>query len=130
VDAVVAAAGAGSHSQELLVEVRQLGGAYARGGRHASAFCPRHASYSVLAVGLPGPDTGRDHAALADALVPWTLPARLPNFSFTPEQLADAYSPEVRARLVAAARAYDPDQVLAVSRAIRHETAGVSGAGS
>jgi hypothetical protein len=119
VQALVSAAGPGSPSQELLVEIRQLGGAYARGGEHASAFCPRHASYSVLAVGLPGPDTERDQAVLADALAPWTLPDRLPNFSFTPGQLAAAYTPAVRARLVAALGAYDPDEVLAISRALR-----------
>lgn len=119
VDALVSAAGPGSGSQLFLVEVRQLGGAYARVGDHPSAFSPREASYSVLAVGLPGADTERDHAVLAQALDPWTLVARLPNFSFTPQQLAAAYTPEVRARLAAASRSYDPDQVLTISRAVR-----------
>ena len=67
----------------------------------------------------PGADTERDHAVLAQALDPWTLVARLPNFSFTPQQLAAAYTPEVRARLAAASRSYDPDQVLTISRAVR-----------
>jgi hypothetical protein len=83
VDALVAAAGHGSTSQEFMVEVRQLGGAYARGGAYSSAFCPRQASYSILAVGLAGPDTEHDHTVIAQGLAPWTLPARLPNFSFT-----------------------------------------------
>jgi hypothetical protein len=101
------------------VEVRQLGGAYARGGEHPSAFCPRHASYSVLAVGLPGPETDRDQAALSRALAPWALPGRLPNFSFTPEQLAAAYTADVRARLLAAQDVYDPAGVLAIGDALR-----------
>ena len=117
--ALVAAAGPGSQSQEFLVEVRQLGGAYARGGEHPSAFCPRHASYSVLAVGLPGPETDRDQAVLARALAPWALPGRLPNFSFTPEQLAAAYTADVRARLLAAQDVYDPAGVLAIGDALR-----------
>lgn len=120
--ALVAAAGPGSPSQEFLVEVRQLGVAYARGGEQPSAFCPRHASYSVLAVGLPGVETDRDQAVLARALAPWALPDRLPNFSFTPEQLAAAYTPAVRARLLAALDTYDPDGVLAVSQALRSST--------
>jgi hypothetical protein len=120
VDALVAAAGPGSPSQEFLVEIRQLGGAYARGGEHPSAFCPRHASYSVLAVGLPGPETERDQAVLAQAFAPWALPDRLPNFSFTPEQLAAAYTRDVRAQLLAALGTYDPDGVMAISHALRH----------
>lgn len=119
VQALVRAAGPGSDSQRFLVEVRQLGGAFARGGEHPSAFHPRHASYSVLAVGLPGPDTERDHAAVQSALEPWALPARLPNFSFSPDELATAYDTATRTRLLAALDHYDPDQVFAISQALR-----------
>ena len=119
IEALMRAAGPGSDSQQFLVEVRQLGGAYARGGEHPSAFDPRDASYSVLAVGLPGDETDRDHDVLQQALASWTVTDRLPNFSFTPEQLARAYRPATRERLLTALSTYDPDRVLAISRAIR-----------
>lgn len=118
VRALMAAAGPDSGSQQFLVEVRQLGGAYARGGEHPSAFDARGASYSVLAVGLPGDETLRDQAALGHALSPWTRPERLPNFSFSPEQLAAAYSPATRARLLSTLAGYDPDRVMAVGHAL------------
>ena len=51
IDAVLAAAGPGTASQQFLVELRQLGGAFAVEGPHPSVFHPRHGSYSVLAVG-------------------------------------------------------------------------------
>lgn len=119
ISALVDAAGPGSQSQQVLVEIRQLGGAYRRGGQHPSAFEPREASFSVLAVGFPGEATEHDHAVLQEALGPWELPLRLPNFSFTPEQLAAAYSPATRARLVAAMDMYDPEHVMAIGEALR-----------
>jgi hypothetical protein len=123
VTALVGASGPGSGSQQLLVEVRQLGGAYQRGEEHPSAFDARSASYSVLAVGTPGQATERDQNALQAALEPWAaVPQRLPNFSSTPEQLAAAYAPTTRARLRAAMDVYDPDEVLAISRALRQAT--------
>jgi FAD/FMN-containing dehydrogenase len=118
IEALLAVAGPGTASQQLLVEVRQLGGAFAVEGEHPSAFHPRHGAYSVLAVGLPGPETVRDHDAIECALTPWELPTRLPNFSFTPEQLAAAYSADGLARLRAAQAAYDPDGVMAIGRAM------------
>jgi hypothetical protein len=117
VGALLAVTGPGTASQQILVEIRQLGGAFAVQGSHPSVFHPRHAPYSVLAVGLPGPQTLCDQELIRAALAPWQLPTRLPNFSFTPEQLAAAYSPEGLARLRAAQAAYDPDRVMAISRA-------------
>ncbi|HET7327106.1 MAG TPA: FAD-dependent oxidoreductase [Nocardioidaceae bacterium] len=122
VPALMAAAGPGSDSQQFLVEIRQLGGAYRRGGQHPSAFHPRQASYSVLAVGLPGPATDHDHTVLRARLAPWTLPMRLPNFSFSAEQLAAAYDPATRRRLLSAIDAYDPAGVLTVGHALRGTT--------
>ena len=119
IEAGVDAAGVESESQVILVEIRQLGDAFSREGEHPSAFDVRHAAYSMLAVGLPGADTERDHAAVRSALAPWALQARLPNFSFTPEELAAAYRPSTRERLRAALEHYDPDRVLAISEAVR-----------
>ncbi|MGA9749304.1 MAG: FAD-binding protein [Nocardioides sp.] len=119
VEALMSAVGPRSGSRQILVEVRQLGGAYTRGGDHPSAFDPRHAAYAVLAVGLPGEETEVDHDVLQRALAPWALPERLPNFSFTPEQLEAAYRGATRDRILAALATYDPQGVMAISRAIR-----------
>ena len=48
VDALLALTGPGVASPQILVEVRQLGGAYARPGEHPSAFASRAAAYSLL----------------------------------------------------------------------------------
>ena len=84
VEALMSAVGPRSGSRQILVEVRQLGGAYTRGGDQASAFDPCHAAYAVLAVGLPGEETEVDHDVLRRALAPWALPERLPRTSPSP----------------------------------------------
>ena len=89
----------------MLVEVRQLGGAFARRGEHQSAFSSRDAAYSLLIVGIAGVPGVEDHAAaILDAMEPWTGGHRLPNFTFTPEEYVDAYDEATLARL----RAGDP----------------------
>ena len=45
-------AGYESGSPQIMVEVRQLGGAYAREAEHPNAFSHRAAGFSVLAVGI------------------------------------------------------------------------------
>ena len=52
VDALLALTGPGVASPQILVEVRQLGGAFARPGEHPSAFASRDAAYSLLVVGI------------------------------------------------------------------------------
>ncbi|MFP5281998.1 MAG: FAD-binding oxidoreductase, partial [Actinomycetes bacterium] len=52
VDAFLAQTGPGSGSPQVLVEVRQLGGAFTRGGEHESAFSSRDAAWSLLIVGI------------------------------------------------------------------------------
>ena len=49
---------------------------------------------------------------------PWTGGHRLPNFTFTPEEYADAYPEETRARLRRAIRTYDPLGVMAIGRVL------------
>ena len=45
---------------------------------------------------------------------PWTGGYRLPNFTFTPEEYADAYDEVTIARLRRAIRTYDADGVMAI----------------
>lgn len=114
-DALLALTGPGVVSPQILVEVRQLGGAYARPGEHPAAFASRGAAYSLLVVGISEIPGVEDHAAaILDAMSPWVGDHRLPNFTFTPEEYVDAYDEVTLARLRRARRTYDPDGVLMI----------------
>ena len=117
-EALLALAGPGSASPQILVEVRQMGGATGRQGRHPSAFSARSAAYSLLVVGIAGtPGVDGHAAAVLRALAPWTGGCRLPNFTFDPGEYPDAYDDLTLARIRAAIRTYDPHGVIAVGRA-------------
>ncbi len=114
-EALLALTGPGVASPQILVEVRQLGGAYARPGEHPSAFASRAAAYSLLLVGISEIPGVEDHsAAVLEAMAPWTGGHRLPNFTFTPKEYVDAYDEVTLARLRRARRTYDPDGVLMI----------------
>jgi hypothetical protein len=103
----------------VLVEVRQMGGATGREGRHPSAFCSRDAAFAVLVVGIPGMPGVVEHAdAVLRALRPWIGGHRMPNFTFDADHLVEAYDARTLARLRAAVRTYDPDGVLAIGHAL------------
>jgi hypothetical protein len=117
--ALLAVAGPGSGSPQVLVEVRQMGGAVARGGEHASAFCSRDTAFAVLVVGIPGIPGVPEHAeTVLRTLRPWAAGHRMPNFSFEPDQLVQAYDEPTLARLRAAIAAYDPEGVMAIGHAL------------
>jgi FAD/FMN-containing dehydrogenase len=114
-EALLALTGPDVASPQILVEVRQLGGAYARPGEHPSAFASRAAAYSLLLVGISEVPGVEDHsAAVLEAMAPWTGGHRLPNFTFIPEEYVDAYDEVTLARLRRARRTYDPDGVLMI----------------
>lgn len=116
IDALLELAGPEARSPQILVEVRQLGGAIARGGEHPSAFASREVAYSLLTVGIAEISGVEDHAAaILEAMRPWTGGHRLPNFTFTPEEYADAYDAVTIARLRRAIRTYDPEGVMAIA---------------
>ncbi len=116
---LLAVAGAGSGSAQILVEVRQMGGATARAGEHPSAFCSRGAAFALLLVGVPGVPGVVEHGrALLAAMAPWVGGHRMPNFTFEAEQLVDAYDEFTLARLRAAIRTYDPQGVMAIGHAL------------
>lgn len=119
---LLAHTGAGSGSPQVVVEVRQLGGAYARAGEHADAFDHRDAAFSVLVVGIPQIPGALEHAhQVLDALAPWAYDGLWPNFgpAHDATTTARAYSPATLARLRATADAYDPQGVLVMGAAIR-----------
>ena len=70
-DALLALTGPASGSPQVLVEVRQMGGAVARRGAHESAFCSRDAAYSLLLVGIAGTPGMEAHGeAVLEAMRP------------------------------------------------------------
>jgi len=112
---LLALAGHGSGSPLVEVEVRQLGGVYARDGAHPSAFCHRAARYCVLVIGMAPDPTARPHAErLLAALADWDTGAVWPNFGppHDARTAGRAYDPATLARLVAVTRTYDPHGVL------------------
>jgi FAD/FMN-containing dehydrogenase len=118
-DALLAMAGPGSGSPQVLVEVRQMGGATAREGRHPSAFRARQAAFALLTVGIAGTPGVEHHATkVLEAMQPWTGGYRMPNFTFAAEDYFDAYDPPTLARLRGAVRTYDPDRVMAIGRVL------------
>ena len=115
VDALLALTGPDTGSPQVLVEVRQMGGAIARGGEHPAAFASRAVAYSLLVVGISEVPGVEDHAAaILDAVRPWSGGYRLPNFTFTPEEYVDAYDAVTIARLRRAIRTYDPQGVMTI----------------
>jgi hypothetical protein len=119
VDALLALTGPGSGSPQVLVEVRQMGGATGRPGEHPSAFSSRDAAYSLLTVGIADVPGVEAHAeAVLEALEPWTGGHRLPNFTFSPEDYVDSYDELTLARLRRAIRRYDPQGVLAIGHVL------------
>jgi hypothetical protein len=119
VQALLAAAGPGSGSAQIIVEVRQLGGALSRPGPHDSAYSHRSAAYSLLTVGVPGtPGLPESTEAVLGALAPWSTGGLPPNFGAAVDAVERRYDAPTLARLRAAVETYDPSGVMAVGRAI------------
>ncbi|MFA9429327.1 FAD-binding oxidoreductase [Egicoccus sp. AB-alg2] len=116
--ALLDATGPGSDSPQLLVEIRQMGGATARGGAHEAAFSSRSAAYCLLTVGLDEPDVTAHATEVLVALAPWIGGPRMPNFTFDADDLVHAFDARALARIRAAIRSYDPDGVMAIGRAL------------
>lgn len=118
-DALLSRVGAGTGSPQVLVEVRQMGGATSRPGPHDSAFCARGAAFALLTVGIAGTPGVEEHAAqVLAAMTPWIGGHRMPNFTFEPEDYRDAYDEATAERLRAAIRTYDPAGVMAIGRVL------------
>jgi FAD/FMN-containing dehydrogenase len=125
VDALLDLAGPGVPSPLAVVELRLLGGAYARPAAHASAFCHRDAAFSLLAIGVLAPEIAAivpGHAAQVVAAVePWSTGGLLPNFTATsdPARLARCYDEATRTWLGTLAERHDPSGVLHVGQVVR-----------
>ena len=114
--------GPGTQSPQIMAEVRQLGGAYARGGKHPSAFVHRDAAFSLFTVGIAFDPRALPHAHdLISALADWDTGGVWPNFAPPHDRSTAqrAYDPTTLARLADVARRYDPDAVLAAGAFVR-----------
>lgn len=125
IEALLAIAGPETASPQVIVELRLLGGAAARPGRTASAYCHRAAAYSLLTVGVLAPPIAAavpGHAAeVIAALTPWSTGTTMPNFGggTAEERLTRCYDEPTRARLGALAERHDPAGVLRVGAVVR-----------
>jgi hypothetical protein len=116
---LLAVAGYGSGSPQVLVEVRHLGGAYAREGAHPSAFSHRAARFSVLTVAVAA-DEDMAAGALAHsdqvfaALADWDTGGVWPNFGIPHDAVSArrSYDVPTLARLREVVATYDPQGVL------------------
>jgi hypothetical protein len=119
---LLAVAGYGSGSPQVMVEVRQLGGAYAREPEHPNAFCHRDAKYSLLVVGMAPDPRSAPHAELVfAAMSDWDTGTVWPNFGPVSDTAAArrAYDEPTLQRFAEITRRYDPAGVLQYGRYTR-----------
>ncbi|WP_148573862.1 FAD-binding oxidoreductase [Nocardioides caldifontis] len=116
IDTLLAVAGPDSGSPQLLVELRHLGGAYARPAAHPDAFCHRDAAYSLLAVGFPEMGAAEHAEQIFAAMAAWDNGMIWPNFGPAHDERTArrAYDEETLAHLAEVVRTYDPDGVLQI----------------
>ena len=124
-EALLAAAGPDSGSPQVVVEIRQLGGACSVEPAVPAAFARRDVAFSLFAVGIGVPpvvDAVVAHeTALRAALAPWGMKGALPNFApgASPERFARVFPADVLVRLSGIARTYDPNGILLAGRGLR-----------
>jgi hypothetical protein len=122
IDALLAVAGPGSASPQVMAEVRQLGGALARPGEYPCALSHRSAAYCVTIVGMaPMPGTAEHAQSALAALGPWQHEGALPNWApaIDAASARRVYDPATLQRLAEIADAYDPAGVVAGAAGIR-----------
>lgn len=133
VDALLDTVGPGSGSSVNLVDLRHLGGAYAKEPRTKNAVGARNAAFAFFGLTVVPP--GQDVAAYADSgrelverLAPWLGPTKNPSF-LSPADAASgrpryAYDQGVYERLRELKAVYDPDNTLRVNHNIPPRQAG------
>lgn len=118
-------AGDGTDCPLLLIEIRPLGGALARGGALPDAVSGRDAAFLLFLLGFKIPEvedavTTSIRAILA-AMAPYSTGYTLVNFHGEPGDEADrarAWSPAVYERMRAAKSSYDPGNLLRFGHAV------------
>jgi FAD/FMN-containing dehydrogenase len=123
IDDLVAAAGPGSGSPLVMLELRQTGGALSRDAEHHGALGRLAGSYVQFGVGVVMDEAGgaAAQASLAkaqDALAPYAAGQYL-NFAEAATDLRDAFAEGTYPRLRAAKAAYDPQGTFQANHEIR-----------
>ncbi|MFG2038051.1 FAD-binding oxidoreductase [Dactylosporangium sp. NPDC048998] len=121
VDHVLEVAGPKVDVPLIMVEVRHLGGAFARTPATPNAVSGRGAEFSLFALGLGVPELAPVVDAVTDqVLAVETVPGGLMNFSghAGPEALLANWAPADRDRLLRTKRSYDPTNVFSSGQAI------------
>ena len=117
VETLLEAAGPDSSSPQLMVEIRQLGGALAQDPEVSSAFCHREAGFGLhsVAVGAPPelPGFGAHAESMIHNMSPWAYAGSLSNFATGngAGAFAECYTFPVLAKLTTLARHFDPGNV-------------------
>lgn len=125
-DAILAQAGPEANASYVL-ELRHLGGAFARPPEVPSAVGGRDAAFSLFTASLFTPDelddVRREHDALHAALAPWSTGGALLNFmgidQVTPDRVRTAFAPADFARLQDLKATYDPDDLFRINHRLR-----------
>jgi len=123
IDALVQAAGPGSGSPLLSVELRHLGGALARVPENAGALGRLDGAFALFAVGSPmSPELAAaipPHLARVKATMsPWASEKVYVNFAERPAALRTAYRSDTVARLQAVKAQYDPYDLIQANHPI------------
>ncbi|WP_441962233.1 FAD-binding oxidoreductase [Mycolicibacterium houstonense] len=125
VEVLLDAAGPESGSVQTIVEIRMLGGALAREGRHRSAFCHRDAAFAVAVIGVMAPPVAdtvvRQAGALIVALSQWSSGGQIANFAPSEDagRAVRVYDEETRHWLAALAERHDPAGVFRCGQVVR-----------
>ena len=125
IDAIVSATGPDSGSPLVVVELRQLGGAFADEPAVRSALCHRDAAFNLYSVGVLAPPIAdlvvSTSIALITAVELWSTGTVLPNFgaSADPAVIRRCYDEDTYAWLAALAAQLDPRGVLATGQVVR-----------
>jgi hypothetical protein len=123
IDAIVEAAGPGSGSPLLSVELHQLGGALRGSPLNAGALATLDHAFLTLAVGMIM-DPGMARAingqfdVVENALEPWDSGVKFANFVEVPIDMRKCYPRETFDRLQAVKRRYDPDDLFLANHPI------------
>ncbi|HJQ07507.1 MAG TPA: FAD-binding protein [Nocardioides sp.] len=117
VDALLVAAGPGSGSQLLSVELRQLGGALTPGRVQAGAVDGIPGAYLGFAVGIvPSPDAhlavAAEVAAVQLAMAPWSSGRQYQNFTERSRSGEELFGAETHRRLRAVKARYDATDLI------------------